>query len=119
MAKKPDTFGALVREAREAQGITLRKLCEQIGVSPTYLSQIEQSKFPPPTEEKIKLIAKLLKLDSDELMALADKVPSDLTSIMIDRHKEAGVFLRTAKDLPSDAWEKLQQQAERYKKEQK
>lgn len=36
------TFGDTVRDARMREKITLRKFAEMVGVSPTYISQIER-----------------------------------------------------------------------------
>ena len=44
--KKP--FGTLVREKRTAKGISLRKFAALVGVSATYLSQVEQGNCDPP-----------------------------------------------------------------------
>ena len=38
-----------------------------IGVSPTYLSKVERDEFPPPVEDKVKAIAKIINCDTDEL----------------------------------------------------
>jgi transcriptional regulator with XRE-family HTH domain len=37
MTKKRQTFGQVLRKARLAKGITLRKFAEMVGISPTYL----------------------------------------------------------------------------------
>jgi transcriptional regulator with XRE-family HTH domain len=75
-------FGKFVRQKREAKQIGLREMARMIRVSPTYLSKIERDEFPPPAEDKIKAIADILNLDADNLLRLADKVPSDLTEII-------------------------------------
>jgi len=49
MSKKRQTFGQVLREARLAKGITLRKFAEMVGISPTYLSQVEQDNADPAT----------------------------------------------------------------------
>jgi len=56
MSKKRQTFGQVLREARLAKGITLRKFAEMVGISPTYLSQVEQDNADPPTIAKSKTI---------------------------------------------------------------
>ncbi len=104
-------FGQFIRDSRENLKITLRQLARDVGMSPAYLSQIERGRFAPPSEEKILLLAKRLKLNSDELMALADKIPSDLKSIFIAQPKPVADFLRTAQGLSESAWEELRKQA--------
>ena len=56
-----------------------------IGVSPTYLCKIEREEFPPPSEERIVAIANALGESPDRLLALAGKVPSDLSRIILRR----------------------------------
>ena len=51
-------------------------------MSPTYLSKVERSEFPPPAEKKIVAIAKQLKLHPDELLGLAGRVASDVSQII-------------------------------------
>ena len=41
-ARQQKTFGATLREMRLAKNVSLRKFAEKVGVSPTYLSQVEQ-----------------------------------------------------------------------------
>ena len=55
-----DSFGGTVRRLREARKIGLRKFAQRVGMSPTYLSKVERDEFNPPSEEKIKAIAKAL-----------------------------------------------------------
>ncbi len=47
------TFGESLRERRLAKGYSLRKFAELVGVSPTYLSQVEQGNVVPPTAERV------------------------------------------------------------------
>ena len=88
-------FGWFVRQRREAKGIGLREMAKMIGVSPTYLSQVEREKFAPPAEDKVKVIAEILDLDVHELLALADKVSSDVTRIIKEYPPVAGILLGT------------------------
>jgi transcriptional regulator with XRE-family HTH domain len=53
-----------------------------LDVTPSYLSRIEAGVVPPPKEEKILKLAELLDLNSDQLLASADKVSSDLLEII-------------------------------------
>jgi transcriptional regulator with XRE-family HTH domain len=77
MSKKRQTFGQILREARLAKGITLRKFAEMVGISPSYLSQVEQDNVAPPTAERVKTMATLLGANADEWTALAGRVPED------------------------------------------
>lgn len=78
-----------------------------MGVSATYISQVERDEFKPPVEEKIREIARLLDENEDEMLALADKVPSDLPGIIQKHPKEVAAFLRTAKGFSREDWENL------------
>jgi transcriptional regulator with XRE-family HTH domain len=43
----PDQIGRRLREARTARGISLREMARRIGVSPTFVSQVERGKSNP------------------------------------------------------------------------
>ena len=85
MADNGLQFGAFVRREREAREIGLREMAKKIGVSPTYLSKVERDEFAPPTEDKVRAIAQIIECDTDELLAMAGRMPSDLADI-IKRH---------------------------------
>ena len=115
MPGRRESFGALVRREREAKGLGLREMAKLIGVSPTYLSKVERDEFPPPAEDKVKAIAKLIDYDRDELLALAGRVASDLTEIIRQRPREMADLLRTAKGLSPDGMVRLARQAKKAK----
>src|ERR1700736_5995900 len=94
-----ERFGAFVRREREANEIGLREMAKMIGVSPTYLSKVERDEFPPPVEDKVKAIARIINCDADELLARAGRVSSDLSDIIKRRPIELAALLRTTKGL--------------------
>jgi transcriptional regulator with XRE-family HTH domain len=49
MTQQRRTFGGLLRERRIQKGFSLRKFAALVGVSPTYLSQVDQCNVDPPT----------------------------------------------------------------------
>jgi transcriptional regulator with XRE-family HTH domain len=104
---KKEGFGALVRREREAREIGLREMAKLIGVSPTYLSKVERDEFPPPAEDKVKAIAKIIECDPDDLLARAGRVASDLSEIIKRHPVELAALLRTTKSLDADAVAKL------------
>ena len=104
-------FGTVVRELREEKGFGLRQFAKMIGVSATYLSKIERDELPPPAEDRVKEIARLLDQDPDELLALAGKVASDLSAIIRNQPRELAAFLRTARGLSGQELERLTPQA--------
>jgi transcriptional regulator with XRE-family HTH domain len=99
MAVKRQTFGRVLREARLAKGITLRKFAEMVGISPTYLSQVEQDNVDPPTAERVKKMAELLGANSDAWTALAGRVPEDLLGIIQKEPTAMPELLREASGL--------------------
>jgi len=111
-----NSFGGTVRRLREARKISLRKFAQRIGTSPTYLSMIERNEFKPPTEERVRAIAQALGQDPDELLALADRVSSDLKDIIQRRPRRMAAFLRTVNGLSDEAVQRLAEEAQRKRK---
>jgi HTH-type transcriptional regulator, competence development regulator len=109
-------FGEILRERRIAKGYSLRKFAELVGVSPTYLSQVEQGNVDPPTAERVQRMAELLGENPDEWIALAGRVPDDLPEI-IQKHTEVPDLLRAVKGLTVDQLRRLREDAEQMKKE--
>jgi transcriptional regulator with XRE-family HTH domain len=98
---KGNEFGQTVRSLREEKQKTdrrfsLRQFAARIGVSPTYLCKVERGDFPPPSEKRIAAIAKALGEAPDRLLALAGKVPSDLSRIILRRPELISNLLRKA-----------------------
>jgi transcriptional regulator with XRE-family HTH domain len=77
-----EKLGEFVRRERGAKDIGLREMAKMIGLSPTYLSKVERDEVPPPAEDKVKAIAQIIKRDTDELLARAGRVSSDLSDII-------------------------------------
>lgn len=95
-------FGAFIRCEREAREIGLREMAKIIGVSPTYLSRVERDEFKPPTENKVRAIARIIECDPDKLLALAGRVSSDIAEIIKRQPVELSALLRTADGLPAE-----------------
>lgn len=80
-------FAEYVRSRREDRRKTdaqfsLRQVAHRVGIQPAYLSKIERGDFPPPSEEKIRRLARELNEDADVLLAMAGKISSDLQEII-------------------------------------
>ena len=58
-------------------------------------------------------IAEILGENVDEMLALANKVPSDLPAIIQKHPKEVATFLRTASNLSPEQWKKLTKDIEK------
>ena len=81
-------FGETIRNLRKAKGLSQRALGEQVRVSFTYVSKIENEKLDfgdYPSEELIRKLAKALDADEDELLLLAEKVPEPIRRRVMER----------------------------------
>lgn len=107
-------FGRLLRQKRVDKGFSLRKFAEKVGVSPTYLSQVEQGNVDPPTAERVRRMAELLGENTDEWIALAGRVPEDLPKIIQER-TEMPALLREASGLTAEQLRQLMEQARKFK----
>jgi len=116
MAKKK-TFGQFLRDKRIAKGFSLRKFAEAVGVSPTYLSQVEQDNVDPPTADRVKRMAELLGESVDEWTALAGRLTEDLPEIIREAPTAVPDLLRAVRGLTVDQMRRLREDAERMKKE--
>lgn len=88
--------------------MTMRKMADSIGLSLTYLCDLENDRRNPPEMDKLELIAKTLLLSEEErdlMLDLAGKkrnsVAPDLPGYIMDRGYVA-TALRTARDLGAD-----------------
>jgi transcriptional regulator with XRE-family HTH domain len=103
------SFGSHVNQLRTALNTrergrySLRKVAGEAGIHPSYLSQIENDKQPPPGEDTIKRLAALLGEDPDILLAMAGKISTELQNIIARRPKLFAQLLRSLKDQPDHA----------------
>ena len=106
------TFGSYVRTTREKKlkqdrSFSVRQLAQRIGVEPSYLSKVERSQVPPPSEATINRLARELGEDPDLLLAMAGKVSSDLQQIIRQRPQLFADLLRQLRDAPDRAIESV------------
>lgn len=111
------TFGTRLKELRLTKHLSQRELADKVaarlkeqdgrGFDFTYLSKIENERMPPPSQQAILVLALVLDADSDELLALAGKAPSDVSEQL--QNEKARVFYRSAVDrnLTPDQWDQL------------
>ncbi len=90
-------FGEFVRNTRLDLNIGLREFATKLNLSPAFISKMEIGDFKPPKEENIKNMARILKVDEDELLARAGKISSDLQDIISTEPKLYASLLRRAK----------------------
>jgi transcriptional regulator with XRE-family HTH domain len=118
MAKKrTKTFGQFLRKKRVEKGFSLRKFAELVGISPTYLSQVEQDNVDPPTADRVKRMAELLLENVDQWTALAGRLSEDLPEIIRESPTAVPDLLRAVRGLTADQLRKLREDAERMQKE--
>ena len=74
-------FSDRLKELRIAKNFSQRALAHEVGANFTYLSKIENEKLDfadYPSEEMICKLARALDADVDELLILADKIPTSI-----------------------------------------
>ena len=111
-----EQFGAFIRRKREGKDLGLREMAKKIGISPTYLSKCERDEFPPPSEDRVREIAKILGCDVDDLLARAGRVSSDISDIIKRHPVQLAALLRTTKGMSADDINRLASEAEKVKK---
>ncbi len=110
-----ETLGSKINAIRAEKRIGVRELSRMVDVSAMHISNIEKDKSSA-SPELIKKIAKALETDADELLALADQVDPSVVDVINAQHDVVPSFLRSAKDLTPEQWEKLQKQVEKMTK---
>jgi len=111
MADPRKTFGNLLRATRVAKGYSLRKFAKLSETSASWLSLIEQAKNErPPAAERVRRMAKLLGQDPEEWVALAGRIPEDVTEIIKNEPQAMPALLRAAKGLTADELRTLTKQ---------
>jgi len=102
------TFGNHIKTLRTARNIGQRELARAIGISPSYLNDIESNKRFPPSKTVIKNIAGILEANLENLYDLAgkakNKIPPDIPDI-IKKNKEIPSLLRIIERYGLDATE--------------
>ena len=82
-------FGRILRSARQTAGLTLDQLSDNTGISKPYLSNIETARAPgPPSEQKLRALAKALALDAGQVLAAADwlRTPQSVRQAIMQAH---------------------------------
>lgn len=115
MSRKTIGFGTCLREKRTSKGYSLRKFAELVGVSATYLSQVEQEHVPTPTADRVRRIAELLDENTDKWIILAGRLPDDLASIIMQHPTQMPELLREAGELDDDQLEHVRSQIRRLR----
>ena len=101
-------FGDHIRARREALGTEsldygLRRVAGRAGISPTYLSRLENGKTDPPSEEVIEALARELRENPDVLLALVGKISPRLVEIIAKRPELFAEVIEQFAELPDHA----------------
>jgi len=101
-------FGEILAKQRRERKVTLRKLSQLVGLSPSFLSEIEAGKRLPPTDEsKVRDIAIVLGIDQEDFAMAARRERTKKNTAFIEKLFEtdpdvAYAFCREAEDATSD-----------------
>ena len=124
------TFGQFIRRKRPQSGkeLTLREMGEQLGISLTMYSEMEQGRKNPGEFFDYEKVAQLLELTDEEKALMYDlaarkkrTVPSDIEDVMM--YSESGSLARMALRMTNagiakeEDWKEFIRQLERKKQE--
>lgn len=85
------TFGEAITQARKEKKLSQREVAagirkeDGVPISPQYLNDIEHDRRNPPGEFIIRQLSAILELESDYLLFLAGRFPSDLREMSRDQ----------------------------------
>jgi HTH-type transcriptional regulator, competence development regulator len=82
MDRKSKAFGHRLRRSRENAQLSLRACARAAQISATYLSKIERGELPPPAEPVIRILARLVREDPDEMVRVSGRVPATAKNLL-------------------------------------
>lgn len=88
-------FGHTLRILRSTAGISLREMAREMNVSPAYLSQVERGLLPPPTHERIHVIAGILGIPESSLREMIARPDPEILSLLAE-NPELNQFIYAA-----------------------
>ena len=111
------TFGQLLRTLRRSKDVSQRELAAKTGVDFSYISKLENDRLQPPAADTVLRICAVLEIPSDELLASAGKVPTEVKELFRDS-SAALQFIREAgrMGLTDSDWERLGRTMRRLRK---
>lgn len=86
---------------------SVRQVATRVGVEPSYLSKVERGHEAPPSEAKIRALARELDEDPDVLLAMAGKVAGDLQDVIRRRPRLMAQLIRHVQSMPDTSLRKL------------
>lgn len=105
--------GKKLQEYRKQTGLSIFKVGRHIGVSGSYISQVENGKRPA-SDAMLMAMADLYGVDKKDLFALYNKMPTDEISAIMQHPELRQLFLDVTNDKRFDA-EKLSKVIEEFK----
>ena len=103
MQEKNMRYGQFIRSKRitDSRELTLKDIAEELGVSVSFVSDVEQGRRKPYDEEKTEKLIEFLKFTEEDIALMYDlaarensRIPRDLDDIMM--YTEAGEMARFA-----------------------
>lgn len=88
-----ETIGQRIRRERLAREMTQRELADAVDVGVPHISKIEADRENP-SDELLRRIAKVLKVDADELFIVARRLPEEIIDRFAADPTRAVVYLR-------------------------
>jgi transcriptional regulator with XRE-family HTH domain len=112
--KRSKTLGDVIRDARVDAKKGLREFSRDLGIAPSYQSDIENDRRVP-AEDVLRKVADALALNFDELMMLAGRI-GEKVERFLRRSPEAGKLFRkiTEKNLSESEVRKLSEKADEF-----
>jgi len=87
--------GGLIRQKRNEQGLTLREVAEDLGITRMYLSEIERGKKGAPDDQLLNII-KTLNLDELELFTAYGRISPKIKAYLLENEDDLKVLYRRA-----------------------
>ena len=125
MKKTTVTFGEYLKRKREEKQISLRELARRLELSAPFVSDVENNRRAPLTEERLADLAKVLNLTEAEKAEMYDLVghqkgllAPDLNPYVIDR-PYVNAALRSARNLDANEedWQRFVEDLIKRKRE--
>ena len=112
------TLGEKIQKLRDDKRISIRGLGRLTDVSGMHISNLEKGKVNT-SPELITKIAEALETNVDELLHLADRVDPEVVDVIQSNPQAVPSFLRSAKNLSPEEWDKMQKYLDKMKGEKK
>lgn len=115
MARKT-TFSDRLKALRTDKHMGIRELGRAVDVTGMHISNLEKRKSAP-SSDLVRKLAEVLDANVDELLYLADQVDPEVVDVIHGNPLTVPSFLRSAKNLTPEQWEKLQKQVDKMTKD--